>query len=266
MEEPWTTKLARAREHIESLAAEVDDYLATQPARLDVIEPTVEQPAYQLRIRVDREPPPRWSAVVGDVIHNARSALDSFGYHLVTQSSPTRLSEKQLRQVSFPIATTEQQFASWNWHAGVVSTETRRVVRSVQPFAQVEGLDLPAGEAEAAVANDPLTVLHRLWNVDKHRTLHPTLCALDLAYVGLPKGASSEWRPADPPPWGDGSVVMRVVLSELPAGRAPEFGDSFAVALAEDVEPLFVAPMIDRLRAFTGAVESALFAVGQSLS
>ena len=79
----WWAKLRRANTHLETLAKLVDDFAATEPYTLDP-EPGEGVVAYRLHIR--REAPAEISTVVGDVLHNLRSALDSVAYELAVQA------------------------------------------------------------------------------------------------------------------------------------------------------------------------------------
>jgi hypothetical protein len=261
MEKPWLIKLARAEEHLAALSGEVADYLDQEPARITVDR---QGEVYELRLRVDVPPPVRWSAVLGDVLHNVRSALDSLVFALLVTSG-TSVTPKQEHSIAFPIALTDDKYKGLRWHRGLASEDVRRAFRGVQPFAQVEGLQgLSSGQVAASIAHHPLIVLQRLSNADKHRTLHPTLCALDVMYVALPNGVTSQWQPGDVWPWLDGSTVAKVTFSE-PLREPPEFGWKFAVALAEDAEPLRAPPMVDQMRSLLGEVEHVVYQLRQAL-
>jgi hypothetical protein len=80
----WWAKIRRAHTHRKTLEKLVDEFEASQPYTLTP-EPG-ERPnevAYRLSIR--QEAPAEISTVVGDVLHNLRSALDSLAYELAIQ-------------------------------------------------------------------------------------------------------------------------------------------------------------------------------------
>jgi hypothetical protein len=66
-------KLARSDEHLTSLTAEIDAYLARRPLRY-MPEAIPRRPAtYGFRVEFNEQPAlERWSTIVGDWAHNAR--------------------------------------------------------------------------------------------------------------------------------------------------------------------------------------------------
>jgi hypothetical protein len=130
-------------------------------------------------------PPPRLALIVGDVAHNARSALD----HLVWQLAVAN-SGKPGRHNVFPIYTVESA-----WMADVerrdpsrglspldgLSSAARQAIRDCQPFATTT--------TTVEAAKTALFQLHRISLIDKHRTLHATnMCMTEekpkLTYTG----------------------------------------------------------------------------------
>ena len=97
----WWAKLRRAGTHRETLARLVDEFQASEPYTLDH-EPgdKPDEVAYRLHIR--REAPAEISTVVGDVLHNLRSALDSLAYELAVQSKGAALTNRESEVTSFP--------------------------------------------------------------------------------------------------------------------------------------------------------------------
>jgi hypothetical protein len=79
---PIRVKVERAKEHIRDLEAEVSSFLSTNPYMVGTKrDPQTRRLIYYL-VSV-RNPSPRISAIIGDVIHNLRSALDHLAYQLV---------------------------------------------------------------------------------------------------------------------------------------------------------------------------------------
>ena len=75
----WTTssrvKIERAKEHIAQLEAAVEAFRETKPYTV-IGEPEPETGKIVFRVKISADPPARIGAIVGDVIHNIRSALD----------------------------------------------------------------------------------------------------------------------------------------------------------------------------------------------
>lgn len=106
----------------------------------------------------------RWGAVVGETIHDLRSALDSLVWRLTEQEQGVAPDPMRGRwkQIAFPI---EKDSARWPplpdslWG---IRPGLRTDFKELQPFRT--GKNAPERE--------PLAVLHELWIIDKHRHIH----------------------------------------------------------------------------------------------
>jgi hypothetical protein len=113
--------------------------------------------------------PYRWGAIIGEIVHDLRSALDNLVCQLLAPNG-----ERPDVGHAFPVLATEP--------AGGFATHTRRqsadrrgrprhgplfgvgdealtIIEACQPYSRQDGL--------------PLQRLHALWNLDKHRNLAP---------------------------------------------------------------------------------------------
>jgi hypothetical protein len=102
-------------------------------------------------------------AIAGDVVHNLRSALDHLAMQLAivgSTESGRPLTEKEIRQIEFPIAETDAKYES----------DKARKVKGMRPEA-VKALDMLKPYKGG---NDPLWRIHELDNIDKHRALFTT--------------------------------------------------------------------------------------------
>lgn len=171
----WNAKLARAREHVESLRGQVRDYRASEPYELKPESTEVpERLAYRLSIW--RPQPTSISTTVGDIVHNLRTALENLAFGLALSSQGT-LTPKQEAASTFPIKRTPTLFNEFitGRGNGLYSGRARDALRAVQPFAQLDdahkiGVALdkqPGAESDW----DLLYRLDKLWNIDKHRRL-----------------------------------------------------------------------------------------------
>jgi hypothetical protein len=68
-------KVERAKEHFQQLEAEIKTFNAGNPYRI-VVEEDSQSGDQLYRVKVNKQPPTRWSTIIGDVVHNLRSALD----------------------------------------------------------------------------------------------------------------------------------------------------------------------------------------------
>jgi hypothetical protein len=261
---PWVTKLDRARELTAELDREVTAYLARGAISLETrsMAPT----EWEFYLQVTRPPPLRWSSLVGDVLHNCRSALDTFACGVF--ESTGSLTADQLDRVQFPITSSVAAYDGHSWFAHRTPPESiERAFRPVQPWAVTDGLDLDEPTRQATIKVDPLSALRDLHNYDKHHTTHLIACAIEVIWGGLPDGVTGEWRNGDPWPWVNGSRIAAFVADDsLSASASPTFGHGFGVGLENDVGPLRVYPIAARLAGFCGAADRAIHLVRRSLA
>lgn len=149
-------KLNRADAHLEALKGEIPAFFDLDPysfrEKLDCRGGT-----YSLHIEVREQPPIQWSVLVGDIIHNIRSALDHLAWQLVLVSggNPTR-------RTQFPIFLEEpvdgKPLARWKGMVAGINAPILENVRRVQPYTS----------GDKAHENG-LAILNALSNEDKHR-------------------------------------------------------------------------------------------------
>lgn len=114
-----------------------------------------------------REPPPlRWGVMLGDCVHNLRSALDHLVCQLTLLDGGTM---EDCAKTQFPIASkSREQFdAMADYRIPGLSPKHRAMVKRAQPYR--------AGDE---AWKHPLAVLADLSNADKHRVLNPTYSIL----------------------------------------------------------------------------------------
>lgn len=156
-------RVLRAREHLQELDKHIQDYLVSKPYRLTV-QPDAALSVY--RITVHHTPPPlELAAIVGDVLHNLRSALDHLARQLVLAHGGVPVDGGGGGTTTFPITSPEFDPAR---RRGPV-----KVAGGIAPAA-LQLLESLQADQQAAPDQDPLWLLHHLNNIDKHRTLHLT--------------------------------------------------------------------------------------------
>jgi hypothetical protein len=150
-------KVGRAKKHIANVEREVTCFLNDNPYVI-VEEPDPEfggkHGGKQWRVRVKASTPDQLPVMVGDAIHNLRSALDLLIRQLVEANG------KDPQREAFPIRGSEAEFLSGRDGLkslkGHISADAMSVLRDLQPY---QG------------GNDSLWRLHRLGITDKHRLL-----------------------------------------------------------------------------------------------
>ena len=158
-------KLDRAEHHIESLRAEIQAFRQREPKPFGYR--TEERPRpdgsveYVLYAIVREYPPSTWALIIGDAVQNIRAALEHLAYELSTPAG-------RRRGTAFPIFDDERGFrAGGERKIATIESDERRLIERVQPY-----------NAAKVAANDPLAVLRKLSNLDKHRLLVTTVAAV----------------------------------------------------------------------------------------
>ncbi len=148
-------KIERAVEHFDNLDREIRAYRARDSygAVVDYDPPTYR---VTVRVRVSENPPPRLGILVGDTVHNLRSALDHLAWQLVSAGGGTPGAGTE-----FPVF----------WDGKKYKTSGVGKVQGASPAA----MNLLAGlqpYRAASVQTHALYMLHHLDIVDKHRLLN----------------------------------------------------------------------------------------------
>lgn len=152
-------KLERAKDHQKDLLSQVGQFWKDYPPRIEVIDDhNAKQRKWIARLGVP--PAEDWALIVGDIVHNLRSALDHLVCRLV-ESEGNRLTTN----TAFPIAESEAGFRK------IVRNKTRGVSANTV-LAITELRPWPGG-------NDDLHFLHQIDINDKHKLLLPVIASYD---------------------------------------------------------------------------------------
>jgi hypothetical protein len=259
-------KVERAKHHFRDLERRIERFREAnpyEPIRYD--EPDTGDLVYKAKI--PNQPPPYWSAIVGDCVHNLRSSLDLLVCEMVrAEGEPVR------ERTGFPIYRSIDSFTN--------------ALKS-RDFGKVEGAPQAAVDlimkAEPYVgADNPLGQLHQLDIEDKHKLLVPvgvahehtttryTLADVVNAYPDLTTIKLHEIPTAENIgivmprlsfPLEDGAEIYRVRASLRNDPRAqmhmyPEFGIEIAFGEIEVVDGEPIIPTLHQLIQFVeGFVE-----------
>lgn len=190
-------KLNRAKEHLRNLYAEINSAIEKKPYYSSSYFNS-DGSLYIGEIKVAFEPPiERWALIVGDVVHNLRSALDHIACRLVVANGG-----QITKQTAFPIGETAHRYKSARLRVEVgMSGRALRYIDLMKPYGG--GYDL-------------FWRLHRLDIEDKHRLLMPVLITpfggtLNPAVID---GEDVPMEIADPVhfPIKDGTMLFRVKI------------------------------------------------------
>jgi len=159
--------IKRAHNQIQALNAEIRTFLSSHPYEV-TMDRDLDTGEGVLRLKVLRDPPSLWSAIVGEIIHDLRATLDHLVWGLTEieqGAAPDPLPRiSDWRHIEFPIFDDPDAFPKagerrlWG-----VSDADRTLIESYQPYHRGDRLRL--------------WYLHELSRISKHRRLHFT-CAM----------------------------------------------------------------------------------------
>jgi hypothetical protein len=218
-------KIDRAHEHRQQLVSDVAAWSSRRPFEV-VGEPVQNEGSayHRVNLRIRENPPPRWAAIIGDIVHNLRSALDLLAWQLVLNNGG-----QPGRHTAFPIAETASGFeAQLRVALRGASAEAWRLTQLLKPYKD---------------GNLTLYRVHALDIEDKHHVLMPTLIQQTAMGVTYKAADGSEgltiWMGL-PRPWApvkDGSDLGMLRADQIIEGSKYEFKLAIA-AEGVDREPL----------------------------
>ncbi len=175
------TKLARAKKHLAIFEAESAGFLKL--ARPTYIRKTNQENTQHWLVGycTDSIPPMELSAIVGDFLFNLRSCLDNLVCALVRTGSR----ESSCSGRAFPICMTEPpDFSSLAKETlKGVPLDAITTIRALQPYQR----------PESTRKDDPLWILNKLCNKDKHRAANFTVGFHKNLTIKIPLRDGSFW-------------------------------------------------------------------------
>jgi hypothetical protein len=103
-------KLKRAEEHLKCLEAKRVELLAEERPYAVFQKYDAETSCVLFTAQLLDELPPDWGVIVGDYVHNVRSALDHLAWQLACLHYGREPTGKNGREVAFPITASHTQF------------------------------------------------------------------------------------------------------------------------------------------------------------
>jgi hypothetical protein len=253
MEFPWRVKQRQADEHLGRLADACAHYLDSAQVGLRYeTDPVVG--AVRVTLRADAEPPMSLGAIIGDVLHNLRSALDAVAWETCRRAGvPTDME----RDVYFPIVAKPDR---WESLAGRrlprVKPKHLEVFRRQQPWYWDEEARAHGVNVVSAANTHPLARLDHLAKVDRHRVPHPVLARAGDTWLGSPAGVQVELagRPTQHARPGDVVLEWRI---EPPGAVSEVHPAGDAILVLSDEAALHKRPALHELQAMQQAVIQA---------
>lgn len=157
-------KIDRAGEHIDALNREITDWAQSHPYAVGS-DPEGQATHHRIYVNLHKIPDVRrWGLLLGDAVHNMRSALDHLVYagaiRVTGQNPPPDERKLQFVIVDDPLS----EWAKQAWHMGPLSDEMRAFIKGVQPdkSSDPNGYQL-----------NLLRWIRDLDDADKHRAIRP---------------------------------------------------------------------------------------------
>ena len=255
MEWPWRVKLKQANLHLLRYGEAASTYLAEANVHLEYPKDH-DAGTIDVVLRADLPPPGLLGAIIGDVLHNLRSALDSIAWASCQEAGVP--GEKE-HLVYFPIT----------WHPGEwlkvskkqlpgVPAMQLKEFESLQPWyhdEQARGLNIDVPHERAQKA--PLWQIHSLAKVDRHRMLTPLLARINGTWLGTPEDTTASIVKVFPGPWKPDDVVMRWGIMPPEALERVSPAGEVTLTLREPTD-LQASPAQNELASMIATTRSAL--------
>ncbi len=254
-EDHWWVKLARAAELNGQLRDAVESYLRTG---VEVTWSYDEREQLHLaRLTMPAPPPPRLGAIVGDMVKNIRSALDSRVYAILAPrcvgAGPVGDAgtawRPNARRIFYPVTESSADFHALHkgsWHQGVADPKLMHDIEVTQSYwVPSQGTTPLTGKRlEESIEHDWITTLSRLSNQDKHHAVPVTVSYVDMIWIGTPDDTPVQFLSGDKPPFRDGDLIIRAKVAGDPKHVHPS--GYIGVALEDDWGFLHGTSAVDR--------------------
>ena len=244
-------KLDRAKKHLKELRCEIADFESRDPY-LIVYEQKVEGGEIVCRLSVNQFPPSKeWGVIIGDIIHNLRSALDLLACCLVKAN--TVGADCKNPRVSFPISDSKKNFED----TGIkriegASNSAKTIIKGLEPYKG---------------GNNLFYWISGLDNLDKHRLLIPTFTPVNIssahfensAPIDPTKSAFVKIQQAQAPPFENNAEMFRFTPINCTIKPKMNMDANMSLAVAfRDTELVDEHPVLPLLRDCTYVVEQTL--------
>ncbi len=191
-------KLKRARDDLATLQDHVREFLEAEPYMV-VLEMEKDRTEHVYYVYVRRNPPAYLGAIIGDVLHNLRSALDAIVWELSEKKDT--LKDRELKSIQFPICEDGTKYDESP--ARYASKAVRAEIKAAQPYHS------------PVPSTHPLALINRNNLLDKHRTV-PVITTLIEGQSSsfAPPGIAYKQDTAHVGPFEDGAEIARFVFTE----------------------------------------------------
>lgn len=241
-------KIKRAKHHIEELTRNIDGYLSEHPFELIVRnDPSTEQRNYFIITK--RVIPENFSLMIGDAVHNLRTALDVLIFSMICHSS------KRPETIQFPFSKGADSLKNVILSRQIKAAGDRvvKAIIDIRPY--------PGGD-------DLLFGLHSLDIIDKHRLILTVGCVAQFSVPVLkrlepsvPIDGNGNIRFAKP----SGPIItINITFANRAERRAFRFSEkkteiqpAFQICFGEG-QPFAFQPILAKLEELCSRVEGVI--------
>lgn len=251
----WQLKMSRARYLRAELEAIFIQYRTSNP--IEIIDSDWDGVTMKVELHVRNSPDPSWGTIVGDIVHNYHSTLDSLYFALIThfaakiQKPLTRWDQEH---ISFPIFDTPKSFADKTKE--VKKYGAIQILKDLEYYQPFEYLSeyIEEEDAEHVLAGHPLKILRDLSNTDKHRSLHIIHFYLYTHAIGLPSGVTL--KAASKPLYFPSQTKYSLSFDFKGASldRKPDFVPHFNLGVISGIGAPYTSDILDLLQAIEGKI------------
>ena len=149
-------KLQRAAAHLTMLDEKIDDWLDGAYHYFSELDP--QSGKKDIRVKVLNPPPAAVRLLIGECLHNFRSALANLAYELAVEHQRGPLPDRYFETSEFPIFKHPMKPKDRRKKIGCIHPRAQVIIRKLQPY-----------QHRVKYWLDSLWQLHQLNNVDKHR-------------------------------------------------------------------------------------------------
>jgi hypothetical protein len=244
----FQAKFHHAMQQMKALEADMDAWIATDPYTVDVHVDA--QTGERVGIAMLREQPKaQWALDIGDCLYGFRSSLDHLAFELAEHHTGTPLPTDIAKNSEFPIY-------------GLTAPDPHLITKkigAIDPAAQaiIEALQ-PHHRGNPAFEKDPLWILDRLCNLDKHRTLHVVVPAKKGISLNLISGAIGNVQYSSGPVDHGAEVIRFSLTPDAEGNMEMQLKLPYFVSFSED-SPAFGEPVIRTLGEITTRIVVDVF-------
>lgn len=156
----FVIKFERARGHLDDLEKQLAAWANSGHHTVkNERDPAAGPDRFKVSVISDLVPREPFGALIGDVLHNLRGALDHLAFALAESYAGRPLPDDIAKESEFPIFERDDARAIAKKIRGI-HPDAQAVIKSLQPYHKGKDCSL-----------DKLWILHALSNIDKHRLL-----------------------------------------------------------------------------------------------